>query len=241
MGPVPRDIVRLLGLAMLFCFSLPNIVSLSPPLRETSMWLSNSIFINRTNRADAVKTFSKAAKDMVKRKMSIFIFAEGTRTNREEIGMLPLKKGAFHLAVQGGFPIVPMVCENYYGLYAADKKRFEKGDLVIKGECRWRQFFPALLTVTIYQWRGTYHDTDCKIVSCVSSSPPTHLNKRIHFINRRYYQTQRESQNSNVGSTGGASTAEAVKQHDNSEADRLVTPQECSPNAAIHPYYQKKL
>jgi len=139
----------------------PNAVSSSPVLRENSMWLSNSIFINRTNRADAVKTFSKAAKDMVKRKMSIFIFAEGTRTNREEIGMLPLKKGAFHLAVQGGFPIVPMVCENYYGLYAADKKRFEKGDLVIKGKCRGKQSLPGLFTVAVYQGREICHDTDC--------------------------------------------------------------------------------
>lgn len=98
-----------------------------------SMWLSNAIFINRTNRADALKTFQKAAHDMKAKRMSIFIFAEGTRTNTAEIGMLPFKKGAFHLAVQGGFPIVPMVCENYYSLYAAGIKRFEAGELVVKG------------------------------------------------------------------------------------------------------------
>lgn len=102
------------------------------------MWLSNAIFINRTNRADALKTFQKAAQDMKARNMSIFIFAEGTRTNSAEIGMLPFKKGAFHLAVQGGFPIVPMVCENYYDLYAAGIKRFEAGDLVLKGGPRLR-------------------------------------------------------------------------------------------------------
>lgn len=108
------------------------------------MWLSNSIFINRTNRADAVKTFAKAAKDMKARKMSIFIFAEGTRTNSADIGMLPFKKGAFHLAVQGGFPIVPMVCENYYRLYASGIRRFEAGELVVKG------VLPLFLA---FQWR----------------------------------------------------------------------------------------
>lgn len=41
------------------------------------MWLSNAVFVDRKNRQDAVKTFAKAADDMKRKGMSIFIFAEG--------------------------------------------------------------------------------------------------------------------------------------------------------------------
>jgi lysophosphatidate acyltransferase len=48
--------------------------------------------------------------------------------------MLPFKKGPFHLAVAAQLPIVPIVCENYAPLYSSQRKHFESGDLVIKGE-----------------------------------------------------------------------------------------------------------
>lgn len=99
-----------------------------------SMLLSQAVFIDRKNFQDAKKTFSDAAATMKANRMSIFIFAEGTRSNKSEISLLPFKKGAFHLAVQGGFPIVPMICENYYDLYASRLKRFEAGELVVRGE-----------------------------------------------------------------------------------------------------------
>lgn len=98
-----------------------------------SMWLSNAVFIDRNNRKDALATFSKAAQTMKDKKMSIFIFAEGTRSNTPQPTMLPFKKGAFHLAVQGQFPIIPIVMENYNSLYDGSRKRFEAGELVIRG------------------------------------------------------------------------------------------------------------
>lgn len=96
------------------------------------MWLSNAVFIDRNNRKDALETFSRAAKTMKDKRMSIFIFAEGTRSNTPQPTMLPFKKGAFHLAVQGQFPIIPIVMENYNSLYDGTSKRFEAGELVIR-------------------------------------------------------------------------------------------------------------
>lgn len=102
------------------------------------MSFSNAVFIDRLNRSSALSTFSKAADFMKSKRMSIFIFAEGTRTNKPEPTLLPFKKGAFHLAVQGGFKIVPIVMENYYFTYngggKGGKKWFEKAELVIRGE-----------------------------------------------------------------------------------------------------------
>ena len=53
---------------------LPNSPTDCPSL---SMWLSNTVFIDRKNAKDARDTFSRAVKDMKDREMSIWIFAEG--------------------------------------------------------------------------------------------------------------------------------------------------------------------
>lgn len=60
------------------------------------------------------------------------MFPEGTRHSARESGMLPFKKGAFHLAVQAGVPIVPVVCQNYWHLY--HKGVLEPGKLKIVGK-----------------------------------------------------------------------------------------------------------
>lgn len=165
----------------------------------SSMWLSNAIFINRTNRADAMKTFQKAAKDMKERKMSIFIFAEGTRTNSPDIGMLPFKKGAFHLAVQGGFPIVPMVCENYYSLYASGIKKFEAGELVVRGK--------FCLTVD-------YLIVETSLIpTTMHNSITAHLYCGLHILARRYCQTERQGADGNAGSTGRTGGAQKGFKH----------------------------
>jgi len=45
------------------------------------------------------------------------MFPEGTRFLSKEPDMLPLKKGGFHLAVNAGIPIIPIVVENYWHIY----------------------------------------------------------------------------------------------------------------------------
>ncbi|KAL8280014.1 hypothetical protein RQP46_007595 [Phenoliferia psychrophenolica] len=102
------------------------------PLLGQFMTLSNAVFINRTNRADAVAVFAKVAARMKDQALSLFIFPEGTRSASATPTLLPFKKGAFHLAVAAQLPIVPIVCENYAAAYSAQEKRFEGGDLIIK-------------------------------------------------------------------------------------------------------------
>ncbi|KAJ6014905.1 20S cyclosome subunit (BimA/Nuc2/Cdc27) [Penicillium herquei] len=77
------------------------------------MWLSRTVFIDRANRATAMKAFDGAVDEMRTHRQSVFIFAEGTRSYSDEPTLLPFKKGAFHLAVKAGVPIVPVVVENY--------------------------------------------------------------------------------------------------------------------------------
>lgn len=95
------------------------------------MTLSGAVFIDRKNNARAVQSVAAAAQTMKDRNIDLWIFPEGTRTNKPEPDMKPFKKGAFHMAVQSGVPIVPVVCQHYYHLY--HKGIFESGTLKVKG------------------------------------------------------------------------------------------------------------
>jgi lysophosphatidate acyltransferase len=97
------------------------------------MSLSRTVFIDRANRETALKAFDGAAAEMRDHRQSVFIFAEGTRSYSDEPTLLPFKKGAFHLAVKAGVPIVPIVTENYSHILSPRAWRFNSGTIKIKG------------------------------------------------------------------------------------------------------------
>ncbi|KDQ64216.1 hypothetical protein JAAARDRAFT_27841 [Jaapia argillacea MUCL 33604] len=94
------------------------------------MQLSGAVFVDRGNNSRAVQSLMAAGETMKARSTSLWMFPEGTRSMRKHHDMLPFKKGAFHLAVQAGVPVVPVVCENYWKLY--HKGTFGSGTLKIK-------------------------------------------------------------------------------------------------------------
>ncbi|KAJ5473513.1 20S cyclosome subunit (BimA/Nuc2/Cdc27) [Penicillium sp. IBT 31633x] len=96
------------------------------------MSLSRTVFIDRANRETALKAFDGAAAEMRDHRQSVFIFAEGTRSYSDEPTLLPFKKGAFHLAVKAGVPIVPIVTENYSHVMSPRAWRFNAGTIKIK-------------------------------------------------------------------------------------------------------------
>lgn len=99
------------------------------------MTLSRTVFIDRANRETAVKAFDGAAEEMRTHRQSVFIFPEGTRSYSDQPELLPFKKGAFHLAIKAGVPIVPIVAENYSHILSPRNMRFEAGTINVKGEC----------------------------------------------------------------------------------------------------------
>jgi len=94
------------------------------------MSMSGTVFVDRGNSANAHRSLEEAGEGMKARRTSLFIFAEGTRHMEEMPDLLPFKKGAFHLAVKGGIPIIPVVCENYWRLY--HKGVFGSGTIKVK-------------------------------------------------------------------------------------------------------------
>jgi len=94
------------------------------------MSMSGTIFIDRGNNAKAIRSIDVAAKHMISTKTSIWMFPEGTRFLSNEPSMLPLKKGGFHLALNAGLPIIPIVVENYWHLYR--RGVFESGIIKVR-------------------------------------------------------------------------------------------------------------
>ena len=70
-----------------------------------------AIFIDRSNKKKALDSMKNAA-EVLKNGTSVAIAPEGTRSGSKKLGTF--KKGAFHLAMKAGVPIVPIVIKNAY-------------------------------------------------------------------------------------------------------------------------------
>jgi len=82
---------------------------LKAPILGYGMGFVNVIAIDRSNRERAVETL-RIATERLRSGISFGVCPEGTRARPGE--MLPFKKGAFHMAVQAGVPIVPIALKN---------------------------------------------------------------------------------------------------------------------------------
>lgn len=82
---------------------------LNAPILGYGMGFVNVIAIDRSNRDRAVETL-KIATARLRSGISFGVCPEGTRARQGE--MLSFKKGAFHMAVETGVPIVPMALKN---------------------------------------------------------------------------------------------------------------------------------
>jgi len=82
---------------------------LKAPILGYGMGFVNIIAIDRSNRERAVETI-RIATERLRSGISFGVCAEGTRALPGE--MLPFKKGAFHMAVAAGVPIVPIAFKN---------------------------------------------------------------------------------------------------------------------------------
>lgn len=69
-------------------------------------WLSGNILIDRNNKTKAHGTIAQAAKQIKERKISVWVFPEGTRSYGR--GVLKFKSGAFYTAYMAGVPISPV-------------------------------------------------------------------------------------------------------------------------------------
>jgi putative phosphoserine phosphatase/1-acylglycerol-3-phosphate O-acyltransferase len=81
-----------------------------------------AIFIDRSDKTKAIAAM-KPAVEALKNGTSIVIAPEGTRSGSKTLGVF--KKGAFHLAMNGGVPIIPIVIKNAYMAMPKGSKMFK--------------------------------------------------------------------------------------------------------------------
>ncbi|RHW28499.1 HAD-IB family hydrolase [Nocardioides immobilis] len=107
------------------------------PVIGQLLTMADFAFIDRSDGSQALDVF-ETAKERLADGVSIAIAPEGTRSFSPEVGAF--KKGAFHLAMQAGVPIVPIVIRNAGELMWRDARTARPGivDVVVH---------PPILTV----------------------------------------------------------------------------------------------
>ena len=88
---------------------------------------TGNIFVDRQNPRRAVESLREAAERIVREQLSVWVFPEGTRNATRQLGRF--KKGAFHLAIDAQFPILPIVSGPLDGLLDADRWMARPGRL----------------------------------------------------------------------------------------------------------------
>ncbi|QPG77314.1 hypothetical protein FOA43_004723 [Brettanomyces nanus] len=102
------------------------------PILGWFMYLSGTFFLDRANREESVHTLDLALKDLKEREGGVYMFPEGTRSYSSTPTLLPFKKGAFHLAVQGQIPIIPLVVSNTSNIYSLKLHNFNRGTIKVR-------------------------------------------------------------------------------------------------------------
>ena len=91
-------------------------------------WLTGNILIDRKNTSKALNTITLTAKKIKDRKISIWLFPEGTRSVGR--GLLPFKTGAFRTAIKADVAIVPVCASNTHKVIKLN--RWNNGKMIIE-------------------------------------------------------------------------------------------------------------
>ena len=87
------------------------------------------IIIDRTQHAQAVASL-REARDQLQEGISVVIFPEGTRAGADD-PLLPFKKGGFMMALEAGFPIVPVVVRGSDSVLPSHSIWIQPGDIEV--------------------------------------------------------------------------------------------------------------
>jgi 1-acyl-sn-glycerol-3-phosphate acyltransferase len=98
------------------------------PLFGWFYWLAGQVLIDRSNSERALATMHEAQARILREGLSVWIFPEGTRSHDK--GLLPFKKGAFHMAAEMGLPVQPFAVSSLYRF--VDFGRWKSGPVLVE-------------------------------------------------------------------------------------------------------------
>jgi 1-acyl-sn-glycerol-3-phosphate acyltransferase len=97
------------------------------PLFGWQLLTGPHIVIDRSNAENALKSIHKARHKMKTRAVSMILFPEGTRSKNGQLQ--PFKRGAFHLASQVNYPIIPITIRDSDKLLPKGSLKINKGTI----------------------------------------------------------------------------------------------------------------
>lgn len=122
-----------LDLFIIVGLQLPNIRFVAKkeflynPLFFVTGKLTDQIFIDRSDSKKSIKTLNKAIDKIKREKLSVFFAPEGTRKHKGVIGRF--RHGAFYMAHDLGYPIVPIYVEGARELCPGNSLVTRKGTI----------------------------------------------------------------------------------------------------------------
>lgn len=93
----------------------------SMPIIGQMLKAAGTIFLDRTDKEKSIEAL-KPAVESLKSGTSVVIFPEGTRSYDYTLGKF--KKGAFHMAMEAGVPVVPIILKNAHDAMPRGKNVF---------------------------------------------------------------------------------------------------------------------
>jgi 1-acyl-sn-glycerol-3-phosphate acyltransferase len=94
------------------------------PLFGWGLRMSNYIGIDRGSSPESRRSLDEAV-EKIRKGASVLMFAEGTRTSNGKLQ--PFKRGAFHLAIRSGVPVVPLTINGSFGIVPKHSFRIRSG------------------------------------------------------------------------------------------------------------------
>ena len=88
------------------------------PVVSRAFDLASLVPVDRSNREAAIESIRRAG-DVMRQGINMMLYPEGTRSSDGRL--LPFKKGPFHLALETGFPIVPVTMLNTFEMMPKGK------------------------------------------------------------------------------------------------------------------------
>lgn len=98
------------------------------PFLGICFYLGGNVFVDRGNRTKAMQSLERVKQKLVKNGLSVIIFPEGTRNDKQEL--LPFKRGAFFTAIQTQLPVVPVAVSQY--ARTMDLNKIDSGKIKVR-------------------------------------------------------------------------------------------------------------
>lgn len=117
----------------------------------TFMKMADMAFLDRNDTGRAIDAL-KPAVDRLKQGLSVVMAPEGTRSWTPKVGKF--KKGAFHMALQAGVPVVPVVIRNAGEIMGRNDQTMRPGVVQVA----------VLPPISVAHWRADAMDADVAAV-----------------------------------------------------------------------------